>query len=151
MRLGLAREVQKAEKGMLVLAWISFVLAVAGGAAVATTFAGGFVSGIVGFFPGWAATLTFIAAFAIMARDLLIDGIPNRPAVTTGLLLPSLARAVPGGLGHKVTFYSGQVLGQVKAHLGSFLGTTSALGVAAVLVAVALILAQRSVPKGIGR
>lgn len=136
------------EKGITALAWISYALAVAGGAAAAATFVGGFVAGVVRFFPGWVAVAAFGAGFIAMAVDLFVDGTPNRLAIWMGILLPSVARAVPGRLGQTVTAVSNQVLAQINHVLGEWLGATSAFGVAVFAVAAALLVARRVVHKG---
>jgi hypothetical protein len=135
-------------RGTLILAWISYGLAVAGGASVAATFVGGLISGFVGLFPGWVAIVVFLAGFVAMVIDLLVDGVPNRLAIWMGIVLPSLARAVPGKLSQTVTDLSGQLLGQINQWLGVWLGTTSSLGVAAAAVVASLLVARRVVAKG---
>lgn len=136
------------EKGIKVLAWISYGLAVVGGAAIAATFLGGWASGIVGILPGWVAIVLFTGAVAAMAVDLFVDGIPNQVALYTAIALPSLARSVPGKLSDTVTDLSRQALSQVNDTLGVWLGTTSALGLAVSAVVVSLLMARRVVQKG---
>ncbi len=136
------------EKGIKALAWISYGLAVIGGAALAATFVGGMVANVVGFFPAWVAIVLFAAGFAAMAVDLFVDGIPNQVALYTAIALPSLARSVPGKLSGTVTDMSRQALAQVNDGLGAWLGTSSALGVALASVVVSLLMARRVVAKG---
>jgi hypothetical protein len=136
------------EKGIKALAWISYGLAVVGGAALAATFLGGWISGLVGIFPNWVAIVAFVGAFVAMAVDLFVDGIPNQMALYTAIALPSLARAVDGRLSDTVTQVSGQALAQVNNSLGVWLGTSSALAVAAVAVVASLLVARRVVAKG---
>jgi hypothetical protein len=93
--MGLGGGINK-QKGIKALAWISFILAVTGGAAVAGTFLGDWVSGLIGFFPGWIGVVILAGAFTAMAIDLFVDGIPNQVALYTAMALPSVARAVPG-------------------------------------------------------
>lgn len=143
MRGGFGRE-----KGIQALAWISYGLAVAGGAAIAGTFLGGWISGLIGFLPGWVATVAFVAGFIAMAVDLFVDGIPNRLAIWMGILLPSIARAVPGKLSDTVTHLSGALLSQINASLGVWLGVSSSLGMAAAAVVASLLVARRVVTKG---
>lgn len=135
------------EKGRKALAWISYGLAVVGGAALAATFVGGLIAGFIGFFPGWVAIVVFTGGFVAMAIDLFIDGEPNQVALYTAMLLPSVARAVPGRLSATVTDLSHQALAQVNATLGAWLGTSSALGLAIACVVVALLMARRVVTK----
>ena len=136
------------EKGIKALAWISYGLAVVGGAALAATFLGGWISGLVGIFPNWVAIVAFVGAFVAMAVDLFVDGIPNQMALYTAIALPSLARAVDGRLSDTVTQVSGPALAQVNNSLGVWLGTSSALAVAAVAVVASLLVARRVVAKG---
>lgn len=145
---GLVKEIDSAEKGILALAWISFVLAVGGGAAAAATFIGGMVAGFIGFFPGWVASLVLFVGFVAMVIDLLIDGIPNKLAIGMAIALPSVARAVPGKLGQTVTGLSNQLLNAINQLLGEWLGTTSALAVAASAIIAALLVARRVIVKG---
>jgi hypothetical protein len=136
------------EKGIQALAWISYGLAVVGGAAISATFLGGWISGIIGIFPGWLAIVMFVGGFIAMAVDLFVDGTPNRLAIWTGILLPSVARAVPGKLSDTVTQVSGQALAQVNQSLGVWVGTSSSLGLAAAAVVASLLVARRVVAKG---
>jgi hypothetical protein len=136
------------EKGIKALAWISYGFAVVGGAAVASTFVGDWISGFVGIFPGWVAIVAFVGAFVAMAIDLFVDGIPNQAALYSAIALPSLARAVPGKLSTTVTDLSTKALTQVNSSLGAWLGTSSALGVAVAAVVVSLLMARRVIAKG---
>jgi hypothetical protein len=136
------------EKGRKALAWISFGLAVIAGAAIVATFVGGFIAGLVGWFPSWVAIAAFAGAFVAMAIDLFVDGEPNQVALYSAMALPSLARAVPGRLSDTVTQMSGQALSQVNKSLGEWLGTSSAVGVAIACVVVSLLMARRVVAKG---
>lgn len=136
------------EKGTRALAWISYGLAVIGGAALTATFVGDWISGLLGIFPGWVAIVGFTAGFVVMVVDLLVDGIPNRLALYTAITLPSLARAVPGRLSDSVTDLSTSALTQVNQALGVWLGTSSALGLAFATVVASLLVARRVVAKG---
>jgi hypothetical protein len=136
------------EKGIKILAWISFGLAVIGGAALSATFVGGIVANVMGILPGWVSIVLFAAGFVAMAVDLFVDGIPNQVALYTAIVLPSLARSVPGRLSGTVTDLSRQALAQTNDALGVWLGTSSALGLAAAAVVVSLLMARRVVQKG---
>lgn len=135
------------ERGIKALAWISFVLAASGGAAVAGTFLGDWISGLLGFFPDWLGILVLVGGFVAMAIDLFVDGIPNQIALYTAMTLPSIARAVPGKLGATVTDLSHQLLASVNNALGEWLGTSSAIGMAMVCVTVSLLMARRVIAK----
>lgn len=135
-------------RGVLILAWISFAFAVAGGAALAGTFVGGIVSGVVRFFPGWVSVVAFGLGVVGLVIDLANDGIPNRLAIWMGILLPSFARAVPGKLSGVVTQFSHQLLGYINQSMGEWVGTTSTIGVAVAAVGISLLVARRVVNKG---
>lgn len=135
-------------RGTLILAWISWVVAVAGGAAIAVTFIGGLVAGAIGILPSWIAIVAFTLGVVGMILDLVVDGVPNRLAIWMAILLPSVARSVPGKLGASVTHASGQIFSSMNHSLGAWVGTTSTLAVAASLVGIALLVARRVVAKG---
>jgi hypothetical protein len=136
------------EKGRLTLAWVSFGFAVIGGAAIVATFIGGMIAGFVGFFPSWVAIAAFVGAFVAMAIDLFVDGEPNQVALYTAMVLPSLARAVPGRLSDTITQMSAQALAQLNSVLGEWLGTSSAMGVALACIIVSLLMGRRVLAKG---
>ena len=129
------------------LAWISFGFAISGGALIVDTWPGRRVAAIVELVPwGWtAAVLVFLAAVFII-RDLLLDWIPNRPAVVLVLLLPSVAAGAPGRAGDTVTALSNGLLRWVAAGLDDWVGTGADAGLAVTCVGIALLLAQRTVP-----
>lgn len=139
------------EKGRKALAWISFGFAVIGGAAIVATFIGGFIAGLVGIFPSWVAIAAFVGAIVAMVIDLFVDGEPNTIALYTAMVVPSLARAVPGQLSDTVTQASGSALDQVNQTLGMWLGTSSAIGIAVACVIVSLLMGRRVVARGGGR
>jgi hypothetical protein len=135
------------EKGRQALAWISFGLAVVAGAAAAGTFIGGMIAGVVGFFPGWVGALLCAGLIIGIAIDVFIDSEPNRVALFGMMLLPSLARAVPGQLGDTVTNAATTLLVQVQSALGQWLGLTTAVGIALGSAAIALLMARRVIAK----
>lgn len=137
----------KKSKGIQVLAWSSYALAVIGGAALVVSPVGGILAAVIGLFPTWVASTALIAGFAAMGADLYVDGTPNRPALVTAILLPSVARATPGKLGETVTHLCDQVLAQANAALGPLLGTTSALTVAAAATVGSALIARRVIVK----
>lgn len=136
------------ERGTLILAWISWFMAAAGGSAIAATFIGGAISGTIGIFPAWIATVAFGVGVVAMALDMVLDGIPNRLAIWMAITLPSVARAVPGRLSAEVTHISQQILAAINQWLGVWVGTTSTIGVAAAAVGIALLMARRVIAKG---
>lgn len=135
----------KAIKG---LAWASFVLAIASGAAITATFIGGWVSGAVGFLPNWVAIVLLVAGVIAIAVDLFVDGVPNKLAVSTSIVMPSVAAAVDGKLAASVTDLSHSMLSRVEANFGPWLGQTSALGLAAAMVVASMLIARRTVQQG---
>lgn len=144
----LATALKREEKGLLTLAWISQILAVAGGVGLAATFVGDWLSAAIRFFPNWLGPLLLFVAVLTWVIDLVIDGIPNRAAIWCGLTVPTLARSVHGKLGVNVTQIAGQVAGAINSHLGSWLGSTSTLAVAFAAAAGALLVARRVISKG---
>lgn len=144
----LATALHRPEKGILTLAWISQILAVAGGVGVAATFLGDWISGLIGFFPDWLGPLLLFAAVVAWILDLLVDGIPNRLAIWCALLIPTLARSVNGTLGQRVTEISGRLADTINAELGAWLGTTSVLSIALAASLAALLVARRVISKG---
>jgi hypothetical protein len=135
------------EKGIKALAWISYGLAVVSGAALVTTFLGGWISGLVGLFPGWVAVAATAGIIVAMAVDLFVDGIPNQVALYSAMVIPSLARAVPGKLGDTVGGLAQSLRASVNASLTTWLGVSSSIGVAVGCAAVSLIMARRVIQK----
>ncbi len=136
------------EKGVKALAWISFALAAVGGAAVAATFLGGWIANVVGIFPDFIAVLLFAGLLVGLAVDLFNDGVPNQLALYAVMVLPSLARSVPGQVGDSVSEFSNQILAQVSSGARQWLGVSAAIGIAAVAIGVSLVMARRVVTKG---
>lgn len=136
------------QKGVLALAWISYALAVVGGAFLTATFLGSMIAGFVGWFPAWVATVAFAAAVVTMLVDLFVDGEPNRLALYSAMVIPSLAMAVPGRLGTAVRDLSGEIQAAVTGGMTDWLGTSSVLAIAFASVVVAMLIARRVVTKG---
>lgn len=137
-----------AGKGARPLAWVSFGAALVGGSALAATFVGSWISGIVGLFPDWIASALFGVGLIAMGIDLAIDRVPNRLAIWMAILLPSIARAVNGKLGAAVRDVAGQVSSSANAQIGAWLGNSSVVAIAAFGIAIALLVAKRVVRKG---
>lgn len=137
-------------RGVTILAWVSMGFAVGGGTALASTFAGGAIARVVGIFPDWVAATMFGLGVLGLLLDLANDGIPNQLAIWMGILLPSIARAVPGRLGVTVTDVSREILGYVNQFVAEWVGTSSAIGVAATAVGISLLVARRVVRKSAG-
>lgn len=138
------------QRGIVALAWISYLLAVVAGAALVDTWVGGIVTWAVGVFPVAVAALALVAGTVAMLIDLLVDRIPNRLAVWMALVLPSVAAAVDGRLATTVTSISRALLEQVGAGLGTWIGDASSLGVALGAAVASLLVARRVIAKGGG-
>ena len=139
------------EQGRKALAWVSFVLAIAAGAAFAGTWVGGVVAGVVHFIPWPPLAAIFLAVAVVgMGLDIFNDGEPNQVALYAGMLLPSLARATSGKLSEGVTSLSQQLLSSLNPTLSSWVGTSLGIGLAIACAAVALVMARRVVAKGGG-
>ena len=135
-------------KGIKALAWISYGLSVVAGAALASTFVGDMIAGAIGFFPPWLGSVLLAGGTVAMAIDLFVDGVPNLVALYTAMTLPSVARSVPGRLGDEVTRLTDNLRDQVNMGLSTWLGVSSAVGVALGCTVVALLIARRVIAKG---
>jgi hypothetical protein len=138
------------ETGVKGMAWLSFALAVIGGAALTATFLSDWTVALFQALPdGWTHTAALVAlgvGVAMLVRDLWMDSTPNHPALYVAIALPTVARAVSGKLSAKVTELSHDVMDKVVGGgLGEWAGTTAALGIAAFTIAVSIVLAQRVV------
>lgn len=133
----------------MVLAWLSFVAACICGAALASTFLGGWISGLAGIW-SWVGLAMLVVAVAVVVADILADFEPNRRAVYTVMVVPSLAAGVGGRFSQTVGGAFGQLLGQVGAEIGSWLGEGSAWGVAVATGLAAAIFARRHVKTHVG-
>lgn len=147
VRPGATTKNHKAQ-GIKALAWISFGLAVVGGAALASMFIGDMIAGLIGFFPPWLGSVMLAGGVVGMAIDLFVDGIPNRVALYTAMTIPSIARSVPGRLGDEVTRLSENLRAQVELPLGVWLGVASTTAVAIGCVVVSMLMARRVIAKG---
>ncbi len=144
-----------------VLAYTSFFLGMAAGSLLAGTaiaglvrFAAGVIDGIVNAVlnlivpvpSGWVPLFLLVGAVVAICMDIFNDGIPNRVALCMAMLAPSLATAVPGGIGAAVQAWWGRVLSWMDGPLGQWLGTTTGLGLAATAALVAWLVARRTMP-----
>ncbi len=133
-------------KGRKILAWISYGFAVVAGAALVATGLIGFFTGLA---PGWVSAILFVGLFFAMAVDIIVDGEPNRLALISAMVLPSLATSVNGQLAAVVGEFARSILASVNSGLGSWLGVAgSGWAVALMCIAVSLIIARRVVAKG---
>lgn len=127
------------------LAWTSYVLGIAAGSLLASTFVGGMVDKMFGLLPwDWVpfAVLAVLAAFVFV--DLVSDFIPNRLALYCTMAAPSIARSVNGELGDSIEAGAGSVRAALQGQIGSWLGTASAIGLAIAAAGVAWVVARRT-------
>lgn len=141
------------EKGRKYLAWASFGLALVAGTAIAATFLGGWISGLLGIFPWWIAAAAVLANVVLIGRDLFMDGEPNFIALYMAMGLPSLALAAGGKFSAAVGNLADKILTQANKVVGEWFGVhgaVPAIAVAAVCVLVSLLLGQRMVTRSAG-
>lgn len=123
---------------MKLLAWASFILAIIAGAGLAVNDA------------GLVQVLAIIVVLVAVAIDIGKDREPNQVAVLAAIVVPSLLVLMPGKLASTLSGLLKSAWNNTSGHLGSWAGTTSTLGVAAVCVAVSFVIAQRTMNKGKG-
>ncbi len=139
------------EKGVLVLAWLSFIVAIAGGAFAADTFIGDIVRKILGALPWpWVAPMLLFVAFIAMVIDLMLDLVPNRAALTSVMVMPSVATAVDGKLGASILDWAGEIRRVVDENLGPWIGATATVGMALTCLIGAHFMAKRVITKSAG-
>lgn len=137
------------EKARVVLAWLSYALAIVGGAAIMSTFVGGLVAGFFGMLPWtWLPLVPIVVGIGLTIRDLARDAEPNMVSLLVALILPSVSLAAPGRLSEAVRNVGQTMLGYLQSHMAEWLGTASMLGIAAACAAGALVLANGMVAKG---
>lgn len=135
------------QKGVKVLAWVSFGVAVVGGTLATQTFLGRAVQTILGALPwNWMPPVLLAVAFVAAAIDIFIDGEPNQAAIWAALLLPTVAASVPGRLGSWVSTWCGRLLGAIDGWLHAWI-TDSSTGLALACIGIALVMARRVVRK----
>jgi len=116
-------------------AWVSFVLAVIGGA------------GLVGVGLGTAVmVIAVLAALALIAIDLAKDGIPNQYAVIGAFVLPSLIVSIDGRFPDWLSARLGDLWGWASDHIGEWVGTTT-VGLALGAVVISFLVSSRTMPK----
>jgi hypothetical protein len=147
---------QVRQKGVTAMAWLSFLLAIVGGAALTATFVSSWAVAIVGWIPGHTYThaialIVLVVEVVLLIRDIWMDGEPNHVALWVAITAPTVARMVSGKLAAKVSHLSHQLLEQLNPTLTGWLGTTAALAIAGATIAAAMVLAQRAVSRGTGR
>jgi hypothetical protein len=139
------------QKGIHVLAWVDLAVAIAGGAALSLTFVGAGIAWVLAKPPVWVPIVALVIGFAGAALDCICDGVPNRLAIWMGLLLPSIARAVPQRLGTEVSGWSQAVMDAINEAMAAWTGSIPMIALAVLFTALALLIARRVVVKGGGR
>lgn len=144
-------------------AWVSFGLAAVGGAALAGTPISGliitvlhWIGAAVSMIPLLhlpAALVPYVAlvvAALYAGYDVYCDLEPNWYALYGAILIPTLARATPGKLAATVTDVAHSLVQAVNQTLGPWLGTGSAIVVAALTILISVLMARRVVTKSPG-
>lgn len=148
-RMGGGRFMAFRSKGVRVLAWMSMGAALVGGPLIAGMFLGDGIDAVLSAIPwSWVAPVLLGIMFVVFVVDLLVDWEPNRKAIWMLLLGPSVARAVPGGLGDDITRWSGAALDAVAGPLREWLGTGSPVALALFVSIAAVLMARRSIGSG---
>lgn len=138
-------------KGVFVLSWITFLIALVGGAFVAEIFVGDFIQTILEALPwAWLPPVLLIVLVLGTAVDLFLDLTPNQMAVTSALLAPAVATAVDGKLGDKVSEWSEAAQGWVNGALVEWTGETSAVGLAVACIVATFLMSRRVIRKSAG-
>lgn len=120
---------------MKVFAWVSFVLAVVGGA------------GLVGVGLGTAVmVIAVLAALVLIGIDLAKDGIPNQYAVIGAFILPSLIVSIDGRFPAWLSARLADLWGWAEGHAGAWVGTTT-VGLALGAVVISFLVSSRTMPK----
>lgn len=135
-------------RGVKVLAWISFGLAAIGGSSLMSTTPGSAVAGLYRLLPQWLQTLGFVIGLGGMILDCWVDRTPNMLAVAMAILLPSVAIDIHGQLGATVRNIAASIAVASSARMGAWIGSVSALALAACSIGLALLVARRVVRKG---
>lgn len=159
MRGGSGIKTQVRQVGVPVMAWASLALAIVGGAALTATFVSDWLVGGFGLLGKWAhlgAIVILVVEVVWLVRDLVMDGIPNYPALIVCTTAPTVARVASGKLSTTIRHWSHQAMTAMGSPLGDWLGTgklgsgLASLTLAAATLAAAYVLAQRVVGRSAG-
>lgn len=132
------------------LAWASFVIAVADGALLPSTFVGDFTRQVFSWLP-WGPVIPIIVliiGFVAAFLDCYLDLEPNQVAVYAALMLPTVASTLSGGLADWVRDISRTALNAIDQWL--FQAVPNGVGSQFLAVAIAfavLMMASRVVNK----
>lgn len=138
------------DRATVILAWVSFALAIAGGALAADMWIGRFIHNLIGMFPNWLAILALVGVFFGMALDVILDLEPNRFAIFAAIILPSLAGCTNGKLAATIDRWSADLLHFIDRDLSGWLGTSSSTALALAAILVSWLIARRVVKRGGG-
>lgn len=127
------------------LAWVSFVLALTGGVLLPGTKFGNELS-------GWVESVTWPVVPALVlcvlvfgaGYDILRDAIPDRMAVYTAAVAPTIAGSVDGGIADAVGDFSNWVAGWSVDHLEKLTALYSQGALSLFCLGMALVIAQRT-------
>lgn len=137
------------QKGIHTLAWVDLGIAIAGGSAISLMWAGAGIAWILTLFPLWVPIVVLVLGVLAAGLDCL-DGVPNRLAIWCGLLLPSVALAVPTKLGVQVTNGCSQIMSVITDNTSQWTGQIPMTAIAIMFTGIALLMARRVVAKGGG-
>jgi len=129
-------------KIILVLGWVSLGLGLVGGCTAIGTWIGDLIAGIVRIGPDWAAPAILVIGVAWTLIDVLKDGTPNRPAVASAVLLPSVSQAVNGKLGATVHHWADQLSTWASHTMGEWIGAGSLTAVTVIAIGLAVVIAR---------
>lgn len=144
-----ARSSGASTKGKNGLAWISYGSGAVGGSALASTFVGGWIGDLCALASKFTTVLVVLMLVGMFV-DLLIDRTPNRLAVWVSILLPSMAQGVDGQVGAGIRSVATGITQHAQALTTEWFGIASMLGLAALGISIALLVARRVVKKGGG-
>ncbi len=126
-------------------AWLAQILAIAAGAALLGTFVGQWVASAFGFLPNELKVMALVGAVLWAIYDWIQDGVPNKQALYIGVAAPSLAAGLDGKLAGNVLSGSRSLLTYVENATSGWVGSTSAIGMAGVMLVAAFVIARRTV------
>ncbi|MEU7822930.1 hypothetical protein [Catellatospora sp. NPDC049133] len=134
------------------LAWASLGVALVGGTFAVSTFIGEIVRWVIHLLPWeWVAPLALLAAVGATVLDIVVDAEPNRAAVFSMLVIPTLASAAPGKLGDTITDLTHKLSAWVDSGLREWLGASSSTGLAILCIAATILMAKRVVTRSRSR
>lgn len=135
--------------GLPYLAWASFLFALTGGALLPGTPVGEGLSDFVKSVTWtWLPVAALVVGVAGAAIDIIRDLIPDRIAVYTAALAPTVAGAIDGELADKVVGFGEWAVGHIGGPLERWTGLVEPAHVAIVALLLAWTIARRVVKDG---